>query len=679
MEQEANSVLSENEKIPSQKLEPLIGKTEKIVIGAVILFFVSVSTLGIILGKVVKPPVLQQKPDSQDQQLSFEKFTSQEEFENYLKEAESVSIDLQEGIGGSTALRSRWGLALESAQPGLAPLSAPNRVSQTNVQVAGIDEPDIVKTDGNNIFYSFESFDVIPLAEPDIEQGTKSISSPPTQQANTLTLTAFPPQALSKISEIDKSGQLLLVNNSLIIISTDKIYGYNVTDPKSPSESWSMDLESNDQIVDSRLYQDKVYIVLRKLVNKESPCPLTPITIRGQSPLTVPCTDIYHPTKPIPTDSVYTIVKINPVSGNVEDTITFTGSTGSTVVYMSTENIFITYSYFEDMIDFVYQFIFQEGQDLLPEATIQRINNLRSLDISQQAKFVEFGTIIAGHLNNLSDDERERISNELTNRMEAYTAEHVRDLEKTGIIRVDRAQMKLQASGTVPGQPLNQYSLDEYGNNLRIATTASPAFFSSDSVNDVYILDSALTQIGSIKDLGIDEQIYSARFIGNRGYLVTFRQIDPFYVLDLSDPRNPQVAGELKIPGFSSYLHPLRDTIVLGVGRENGQVKASLFDVSNPQNPQEISKYVLNDYTSEVLDNARAFLQDPKFEVFFLPGGQGGYIFSYVGNKLSLERVVTGFQVQRAVFIDNYLYILGQEEVTVLNESDWSEVNSLEL
>lgn len=676
--QETNSSISEDKQIPNQKPEPLIGKTEKIAIGLIIFFIALVSTLGFVLNKRVQSLTPGQESVNQNQQLSFERFTSQEEFKDYLKEAE-VSIGLQTGIGGSTALRSTGDLALESAQPGLAPFSAPSRVSQTNVQVAGIDEPDIVKTDGKNIFYSFESFDFIPLVEPDIGQGERSILPPPRQQANTLTLAAFPPQALSKISEIDKSGQLLLVNNSLLIIGTDKIYGYNVSDPKAPSQSWDIDLESNDQIVDSRLNQDKVYIVLRKVVNRESPCPLTSITLRGQSPLTIACTDIYHPTKPIPTDSVYTIIKINPVSGAIEDTITFTGSTGSTVVYMSAENIFVTYSYFEDMIDFVYQFISQEGQDLFPQSTITRINNLRTLDISQQAKFLEFGTIIQEYLSGLSDDEKARISNELTNRMETYSASHVRDLEKTGIIRIDTGEMNVQASGTVPGRPLNQYSLDEYNSNLRIATTASPGFFSSDSVNDIYVLDANLHTIGSATNLGVDERIYSARFTGDRGYLVTFRQIDPFYVLDLSNPQDPQVKGELKIPGFSSYLHPLANNIVLGVGREQDQVKASLFDVSNPQNPQEVSKYVLNDYTSEVLDNARAFLQDPKFEIFFLPGGQGGYIFSYTGNELSLERVVSGFQVQRAVFIDNYLYILGQEEVTVLNENDWSEVNSIEI
>ena len=85
--------------------------------------------------------------------------------------------------------------------------------------------------------------------------------------------------------------------------------------------------------------------------------------------------------------------------------------------------------------------------------------------------------------------------------------------------------------------------------------------------------------------MGKDERIYSARFIGDKGYLVTFKQVDPFYVLDLSNPKKPEIKGELKIPGYSSYLHPISDDLILGIGKEGSVVKVSLFDVSDPTNP----------------------------------------------------------------------------------------------
>jgi len=220
--------------------------------------------------------------------------------------------------------------------------------------------------------------------------------------------------------------------------------------------------------------------------------------------------------------------------------------------------------------------------------------------------------------------------------------------------------------------------LDEYKDNLRIATTTTGAFFSSgDSVNDIYVLSENLSIIGSIKDLGLTERIYSARFVEDKGYLVTFRQIDPFYVLDLTDPRNPKKSGELKIPGFSSYLHPITKDKILGVGREDAQVKISLFDVSNPSNPKEVAKYNLDEFWSEIETTHHAFLLDDKHQVFFLPAGASSYIFSYSGNELKLQRVVSDISAQRAVYIDNYMYVIGDTKIVVLNESDWTEVNSL--
>ncbi len=183
---------------------------------------------------------------------------------------------------------------------------------------------------------------------------------------------------------------------------------------------------------------------------------------------------------------------------------------------------------------------------------------------------------------------------------------------------------------------------------------------------------------GKITDLGLTERIYSARFVEDKGYLVTFRRVDPFYVLDLSDPRNPKKVGELKIPGFSSYLHPIDKDKVLGVGQEGSNVKVSLFDVSNPADPKEISKYDMTEYWTDVSSNHHAFLLDQKHSVFFMPAGANGYVFSYNGNVLNLQRAVTGLQASRALYIDDYLYVLGDAKMVVLNENTWEEVKSFD-
>ena len=198
-------------------------------------------------------------------------------------------------------------------------------------------------------------------------------------------------------------------------------------------------------------------------------------------------------------------------------------------------------------------------------------------------------------------------------------------------------------------------------------------------MNDVYVLDSKLKQIGSLQGLGLNEQIYSVRFLGETAYVVTFRQTDPFYVIDLSAPKSPRLAGELKIPGFSSYLHPISTGKVLGVGQEGNEVKLSLFDVTDPGNPVEKSKYLLNEYWSEVSSNHHAFLQDARHEVFFMPGGNGGYVFSYANSELSLTKAVGESGIKRAIFINDFMYLISESEIVVLDENNWNEIGSLSI
>jgi len=201
---------------------------------------------------------------------------------------------------------------------------------------------------------------------------------------------------------------------------------------------------------------------------------------------------------------------------------------------------------------------------------------------------------------------------------------------------------------------------------------------SGESSNDVYVLDNNLNIKGKVQDLGVTERIYSVRFIEDKVYLVTFRQIDPFYVLDLSNPEKPELKGELKIPGYSSYLHPISKDKILGVGQENWQVKISLFDASSAENPRELDKYILNEGWSDISNTHHAFLLDKKHEIFFLPAGQAGYVFSYKNDRLSLVRAVSDISARRAIYLDDYLYIVGDDKITVLNEINWEKVEELQ-
>ena len=173
-----------------------------------------------------------------------------------------------------------------------------------------------------------------------------------------------------------------------------------------------------------------------------------------------------------------------------------------------------------------------------------------------------------------------------------------------------------RASGTVPGFVLNSYALSEYRGDLRVATTEQPPWdpatnTAGEGSSTVTILrqnGTRLEKIGAVGGLGKGERIYAVRFMGERGFVVTFRQVDPLFALDLSDPAAPKVRGQVEIPGYSAYLHPVTDTLLLGIGREGPGVKASLFDVSDMAAPKRVSQLDFGAGFTELESQPHAFL-----------------------------------------------------------------------
>ncbi|MDR1464841.1 MAG: beta-propeller domain-containing protein [Oscillospiraceae bacterium] len=200
---------------------------------------------------------------------------------------------------------------------------------------------------------------------------------------------------------------------------------------------------------------------------------------------------------------------------------------------------------------------------------------------------------------------------------------------KTLIYRFDLlpgGTVKAGAGGEVPGAPLNQFSMDEYGGYFRIATTGNrESDKSSEIVNFVTVLDKDLQKVGGLENLAPGERIQSARFLGGMGYLVTFRQTDPLFVIDLTDPKAPKVAGELKLPGFSAYLHPWGDRYLIGIGPDGTEdgttdaTKISLFDISNPAQPKEISRLVAEKTWTTIQQDHKQFVVCGEKSLFGLP------------------------------------------------------------
>ena len=184
----------------------------------------------------------------------------------------------------------------------------------------------------------------------------------------------------------------------------------------------------------------------------------------------------------------------------------------------------------------------------------------------------------------------------------------------------DDGELVFVKKGSVPGSVLNQFSMDEYENYFRIATTDQDYGNGWTKYNGLYVIDGNMEIVGKIENIAPGEQIYSARFMGGRAYMVTFKQVDPLFAIDLSDPENPEVLGALKIPGYSNYLHPYDENHLIGFGKDTvldayGNVyytsmKISLFDVTDMTNPIEMFVETIGGRgtESELLTNHKALL-----------------------------------------------------------------------
>jgi beta propeller domain-containing protein len=243
------------------------------------------------------------------------------------------------------------------------------------------------------------------------------------------------------------------------------------------------------------------------------------------------------------------------------------------------------------------------------------------------------------------------------------------------------------ASGEVPGRLLNQYSLSEHEGNLRIATTEGDGSSSQSMITVVSRQGESLTQVGKVDGLGVGEQIYAVRFIGDVGYVVTFRQTDPLYTVDLSDPAAPRVVGELKITGYSAYLHPAGDGRLIGVGQEattagrTTGTQVSLFDVANLSTASVVAQQHLPETYSEVESDPHAFLYwEPKnllvLPVSGTPGNSGSLVLSVDGGQLTQVGIVSHgeYSSRRAVVIGEELWTLSDGGIKASSLSDLSEL-----
>ena len=577
-------------------------------------------------------------------------------FSSYQELKEFVNVNTQDKDMLVTPGRF-WSGAAEAEGDAAAP--AASDYSTTNIQVAGVDEADIVKTDGEYIYFV---------------SGNK-----------TIIVKAYPPEQAQIVSQIELEGTIIgifingdrlvlfeqetpyyvyyddlpVVKEAYVPYISPKIFikVYDVSERQNPQ--LQREVSANGQYVSSRMIGDYAYVVTNEPVYEEEGEVNLPEILVGGNETEIPATDIYYSDV---SDYYYmytTVIAINTQNDGQEPTYETILLGASSNLYVSPNNIYLT--------------------------------------------FPVWGTDILGR--------------------------EVWDSQKTSIhrIHVEGDAIEYVASGEVPGMVLNQFSMDEYDGYFRVATTTQ----GETTGNHVYILDMDLNIVGSLEGLAPGETIYSARFMGERGYLVTFKQVDPLFVIDLSDPNNPRELGYLKVTGYSDYLHPYDENHLIGIGKETTDagefawyqgVKISLFDVSDVSNPQEISKLEIGDRgtDSPVLWDHKAFLFDKfrnllvipileaKVDEAEYPGGvpawtygepvyQGAYVFDIsIDNGLQLRGRITHiddpseleegyyyyyspFSVERSLYIDNVLYTISQAKIKMNGLDNLGYINEVEL
>jgi uncharacterized secreted protein with C-terminal beta-propeller domain len=609
--------------------------------------------LVLLLGTVIAavPSIYLDEFEAQGQ-TCLKKFSSYEELKGFLKwdlnvppyfgEVRPETFDLQ--------LLSKGDAAQAANVPDF---------SATNIQVEGVDEADVVKTNGEFIY---------------IGSGK-----------NVYILKAYPAEEAEILSQIKLNGTLkgIFINGDKLAVLEENFGSYeefliktsirvfDVADKMNPAFERSVSMDG--YYFTSRMIDDHVYTLINRPAYSYKNEVALPKVYSDDKVEEIPASAIYYSNV---SDQYYIFTTVlavniqNPEQEPTQETFLL-GATRN--LYVSLNNVYITF----------------------PATTLHS-----------------------------------RIPPRQT------TSEN--SIEWTSIhkVHIENGEIEYVASGEVPGYVLNQFSMDEYNDCFRIATTTghvTRTWEEATSQNHVYVLDTNLNIVGKLENLAPGEKIYSARFMGDRCYLVTFRKVDPLFVIDLKNPSAPKVLGQLKITGYSDYLHPYDEHHIIGVGKETVAaeegdfawyqgVKISLFNVSDVSKPKEIAKYEIGDRgtDSPVLSDHKAFLFDRSKQLLVIPvlvaeidedkypSGvppnthgdyvwQGAYVFNisiekglilkggitHLENSVDLlksgYRFSSPFSVKRALYIDNVLYTISDKKIKMNSLENLDEINEVTL
>ena len=549
--------------------------------------------------------------------------------------------------------------------------------SETNIQVEGVDEADILKTDGDYIYSISENKVIITNVKdsnnPNIESTIYNDNSIP--------------------------SDLLLYKNKLVIISTE-------IDNNTNERKYYRYYDNKNTIVEVYNIKDKTNPKLIKKFELQEP---------------------YYTTRMID-GKLYIFSKGYLRENNKKILINYKEDNKKKKININ--NIHYLKDHFENY------------QTLIAELDL---NNIKDIKLSSYLIDISNAYISKNNIYLLNED----YNNEKIDIKKLFSWKGVFSLidiidndysyeRKTKIYKFNINKKKgvtYQANTIIDGSTINQYSLDELDGNLRIA-------LETDDGTRIAILNKNLKLLGETEKLEENEKMYASRFIGNKAYLVTYKNTDPLFVIDLSNPKKPKVLGELKIPGYSTYLHPYDENHLIGIGMDtkeiinrdsNGNVTSSwatitgmkmcLFDVSDINNPKEIDKTVIGDSrtVSAILTNPKALLFSKEKELLAIPVNNyqddftvedadsydeeierftnktdyisEGYFVYHINlegfklkgvinhEKISNDRYYYYYpsKLLRGLYIEDNLYTVSETEIKVNKLEDLQEISKLEI
>lgn len=528
--------------------------------------------------------------------------------------------------------------------------SAEKDYSDTNNQVEGVQEADIIKTDGEYIYAAVDG-DVYLLRE---NGGNPEILSKIEKKAGT------------ELDEKDGAHEAEEYVNNIYVTETRLVLMKYTVDYSTYEDAVAEDVAIAGCYVGQGTYTAAVY----DIADRSHPVLLNEL---GQSGTLISSRMVG--------DILYLVYSYY-VPGEIDET---DPSTYVPALYLGDAKTEVAA---DDIM-------------LLGEPGAAQYLTVSSIDVGSPAEFLDTQSILGCGSDIYCNSETLVVA--LT------TMEETNDVskDKTELFRfsLKDGAVTMESQGSVPGYVLNQFSMDEYNGYFRIVTTENVThYFNEGGIasaeqektrNHLFVLDESMNIVGSIEDLARGESIYSARFMGDTGYFVTYRQVDPLFTVDLSTPSEPKILSELKVPGFSNYLHPFGDGLLLGFGQnsdeESGEIqglKLSMFDTSDPAAVAEKHSELLGKkyMWSNAIGNHKAILVDSEKNLIGFPAENEYMLYSYSPEsgfqkiaQLTLEADGPGDMDYdlRGFYVDDVFYLYSPSGLAAFSMEDFSRISTL--